>query len=279
MASNPPARIRRCVDAQLQAQGSPSPYTVSLMLPHHGARNNASLIMIDLFMPHILGISAGAGTMYNHPDTTLIAKYEAEYTHKPYLEQKNIEFWKNYSKDIIEHYYITFTDKLKKNSTDSEKEVKVQTVQLNHITKGKLPILATGVAGTIYIDKDSYYGQYISYFQHEGRSYKIKFKKAAFEHDRSLEKLMEGAEILGSSKVNLPDNIQKIKYKEIEFTRKKKDIFDAHGVFLSSDSKQLLLPLDIEHKGEHDKKKAKSIRKFYIGHQATEEGESTHEKL
>lgn len=143
------------------------------------------------------------------------------------------------------------------------------------LKRGNLPILATGIAGTIYIDKDIYYGQYISYFQHEGKSYKIKFKKAAFEHDRSSVQLMEGAEILASSKVNLPNNIQKIKYNDVEFIRKKKHVFDK-GIFLSPDAKQLLLPLGIKYS---DGKKDKIVWKFYLGHQVIEEGETSDEKM
>jgi hypothetical protein len=275
---NPQEGMRRFIDVQLQGTIDSAPYIVLLMLPHHGAKGNFSLPMLDLFMPHILGISAGAGSMYNHPNTTLIKRYGDEYTRSPHLLQKLSEFWKYYSEGL-RHYYITFKDKTEAKSSDVGQKTPLQQVKLNLLKEGNLPILATGIAGTIYIDKDSYYGQYISYFQYEGKSYKIKFKKAAFEHDRSLVLLMEGAEILGSSKVNLPNNIQKIKYKEMEFTRKKRDMFDMRGIFLSADAKQLLLPLDIKHKDEHDKKKSKSIRKFYMGHQVTEEGETPHEKI
>jgi hypothetical protein len=110
---------------------------------------------------------------------------------------------------------------------------------------------------------------------YEVRSYKIKFKKSAFEHDRSLVQLMEGAEIQGSSKVNLLDNIQKIKYSGVEFIRKKKHILDK-GIFLSSDAKQLLIPLGVKY---NDGKKDKIVWKFYLGHQIIEEGESSHEKM
>src|SRR5690606_23663254 len=169
----PQESMRRFVDAQVQSRTSPSPYTVLLMLPHHGAKNNFSSSMLDLFTPHILGISAGAGSMYNHPNTTLISKYEEEYTHAPHLAQKLVEFWKQHSKDI-EHYYITSADKTKEDPADPTQKVKVQKVQLNRLKQGKLPILATGIAGTIYSDKDSYYGQYISYYPYEEKSYKIK---------------------------------------------------------------------------------------------------------
>ncbi|MBN9344502.1 MAG: hypothetical protein BGO76_04505 [Caedibacter sp. 38-128] len=275
---SPQEAMRHFIDTQLLGKSDSAPYIVLLMLPHHGAKGNFSLPMLDLFMPHLLGISAGAGTMYNHPDTTLIKRYEDEYIKSPHLSQKLTEFWKYYSGDL-DHYYITFKDKTEATPLNPTQKTSLQQARLNLLNEGNLPILATGIAGTIYVDKDSYYGQYISYFQHEGKSYKIRFKKAAFEQDRSLAQLMEGAEILKNTKVNLPNNIQKIKYKGIEFTRKKRNIFDINGIFLSADDKQLLLPLDIKYKDEHDKKKSKSIGKFYMGHQVIEEGETPHEKM
>ncbi|MBN9413092.1 MAG: hypothetical protein J0H12_04130 [Candidatus Paracaedimonas acanthamoebae] len=270
----PQEGMRHFIDAQLQGKINSAPYIILLMLPHHGAKGNFSLPMLDLFMPHILGISAGAGSMYNHPNTILIEGYQKEYKKAPHLLERQKKFWEQYKAKIM-HYYVTFRDKNKPHPEDPTKTIKVQTARLQELEKEELPILATGIAGTIYVDKDSYYAQYISYFQYEERSYKIKFKKSAFEHDRSLGQLMEGAEIQGSSKVNLPDNIQKIKYSGVEFIRKKKHIFDK-GIFLSPDAKQLLLPLGIKYS---DGKKDKIVWKFYLGYQIIEEGESSNEKM
>src|SRR5690606_38603874 len=96
----------------------------------------------------------------------------------------------------------------------------------------------------------------------------------AFEHDATLEKLIDRKEILeGTRKVNLPLNIEKIKYNGIEFTRERKNFF-GQGVFFSSDDKKLLLPLGIKY---NDGKKDKTIWKFYLGNQI-EEGENVDEK-
>ncbi len=270
-ASTLQERMRMLIDAQLHNQGSASPNIVLLMLPHHGAKNNLSIPMLDLFMPHILGISAGVGSMYNHPNTTLIEQYKKIYENTPRLAQKLVEFWKYYSKEI-DHYYITFNDKIVEDPTDRSKKVKLQKAQLDNLWVGKLAILATGIAGTIYADKESFYGQYLSYFQYGEESYKMKFKKAAFEHDSSMKKLMEGEEIQRSTKkVNLSNSVQKIKYEGEDFIRKKKNFLDK-GIFLSFNGKQLLLPLDIEHGTD-----GKKIKKFYLGNRVRE-GESTDEK-
>lgn len=89
--ASPREAMRRFIDAQVQGKSDAAPYIVLLMLPHHGAKGNFSLPMLDLFRPHILGISARAGTMYNHPSTTLINRYGDEYIKASHLSQKVAE--------------------------------------------------------------------------------------------------------------------------------------------------------------------------------------------
>jgi len=247
-------RVR--VDAHLHGQ---IPYIIMLMLPHHGAEKNLSYSMLDLFAPHVLGISAGAGSMYRHPSTDLIKLYKKAYKEKAHLQKRKKELWEHYELQVA-HRYLTFKDEEK----TKESKKPVVCARLNRLQETKLPILSTGIAGTINVTKEGFYSQFTDHFQFTDQIYSLVFSEAICIHDPASTKVTDDSiEIIEKGqKFYISPNILKIKYEGRVFKKNEPTKLLGKKVFLSEDGEQLLVSLDIKQKGSD----SKSIQKLYLGH-------------
>lgn len=149
------------VQSILSDVGVHEPYTILLMLPHHGAKDNKSFPMLDLFQPHVLGISAGAGTKYAHPDTALITEYEEYYRQNETLKARLSTFWSTFEK-VTNYYYLTFRE------TNSP--------YLYKLKRSRLPVLCPNMLGSIRI-QENFDTQFSHGYVWNGAVFNIKFAK------------------------------------------------------------------------------------------------------
>lgn len=125
-------------------------------------------------------------------------------------------------------------------------------------------MLSTGIAGTIHIAKDDFYGQFTDHFEYNDQIYSIDFSQSICVNDTESPKVTgELLEIKAETKkVHITSNIEKINYAGTTFIKSKPKKWSPKKVFLTEDGTQLLVSLDIKQKGSN----SKIIQKFYLGH-------------
>lgn len=257
MSEEESSPIRLAVNTHLHLHGAEL-YIVILMLPHHGSGKNLSYSMLDLFAPHILGISAGAGSMYRHPSTELIKLYKKTYKDKEHLGDRKIQLWERYRTNVA-HHFLTFRDEIR---TEKGRNP-VTRARLNRLEKNKLPIISTGIAGTIDVTKKGFYSQFTNNFQYKDQSYAMELSQAIFINDLESPKVTgESIEITKKNqKLHLSPNIKEIRYDRTVFRKNQQDNQLERVEFISEDDTQLLVALDIKYKKDG---KVTTIQKFYL---------------
>lgn len=257
----PQLKVSEKVNKFLYNGQSSNHYTVLLMLPHHGSRGNESVTMLDLFRPHILGISAGAGSLYNHPSEELIKNYQELYRGNEHLEDRKKEVWKRYALKGPSYHYMTFKSIRADQKGKTITEPRLKTVD----PEKDLPILSPNVVGTIRITKDQFFMEHSSFFELNGSFYHIDLKSSSFEVEGSsrIKKEEIMVDLSKSDKVKMGSEVVKIKVKqkdkgEIVFQKTE----DDPNIFLSEDHKKILLALDIPYQ---EGTLTELRRKYYLG--------------
>jgi beta-lactamase superfamily II metal-dependent hydrolase len=168
-----------------------------LVIPHHGAENNISKDMMNLFSPHLAIISAANGKQYGHPKMKVIHWLQECMNIKQFFDYFSIPGNMQNTNSIL-----CFGDYNNQNWYDP----KYKTSKAKDIASlVPVPnIFSTNTSGTISFKNGFFNHSFSSVRQYKEKSYLIDFSQSIFSEEVPLS--LEGGEIILTANKNFTEN-------------------------------------------------------------------------